>query len=55
MACLVPVCSVHGMAVTTIEGIGSTKSTVHPVQVIMLSEDEALSNRFSVESVRDPN
>ena len=24
-ACLMPVCSLHGMAVTTVEGIGSTK------------------------------
>ncbi|CAH1790691.1 unnamed protein product [Owenia fusiformis] len=31
-ACLAPVCSVHGMAVTTVEGIGSTKTRLHPVQ-----------------------
>ncbi|XP_041467689.1 xanthine dehydrogenase/oxidase-like [Lytechinus variegatus] len=31
-ACLAPVCSVHGAAVTTVEGIGSTKSKLHPVQ-----------------------
>ncbi|XP_033106658.1 xanthine dehydrogenase/oxidase-like [Anneissia japonica] len=31
-ACLVPVCSVHMMAVTTVEGIGSTKNGLHPVQ-----------------------
>ena len=24
-ACLTPVCGLHGMAVTTVEGIGSTK------------------------------
>jgi aerobic-type carbon monoxide dehydrogenase small subunit (CoxS/CutS family) len=24
-ACLMPICSLHGMAVTTVEGIGSTK------------------------------
>ena len=24
-ACLAPICSVHGMAVTTVEGIGSTR------------------------------
>ena len=29
---MVPICSVHGMAVTTIEGIGSTKTKLHPVQ-----------------------
>lgn len=31
-ACLTPVCSVHGLAVTTTEGIGSTKTKLHPVQ-----------------------
>ncbi|XP_033625802.1 xanthine dehydrogenase/oxidase-like [Asterias rubens] len=31
-ACLAPICSVHGMAVTTVEGLGSTKTRLHPVQ-----------------------
>ncbi|XP_031350920.1 xanthine dehydrogenase-like isoform X1 [Photinus pyralis] len=31
-ACLAPVCSMHGLAVTTVEGIGSTKTKIHPVQ-----------------------
>ncbi|KAJ8045748.1 Xanthine dehydrogenase/oxidase [Holothuria leucospilota] len=31
-SCLMPVCSVHGMAVTTVEGIGSTTTKLHPVQ-----------------------
>ncbi|XP_071487010.1 xanthine dehydrogenase-like [Diadema antillarum] len=31
-ACLVPVCSVHGVAVTTVEGIGSVETKLHPVQ-----------------------
>ncbi|XP_022094633.1 xanthine dehydrogenase/oxidase-like [Acanthaster planci] len=31
-ACLIPICYVHGMAVTTVEGIGSTKTRLHPVQ-----------------------
>lgn len=31
-ACLTPVCALHGMAVVTIEGIGSTKTKLHPVQ-----------------------
>lgn len=31
-ACLTPVCSMHGLAVTTVEGIGSTKTKLHPVQ-----------------------
>uniref|UniRef100_A0A8D0L1Z4 Aldehyde oxidase n=1 Tax=Sphenodon punctatus TaxID=8508 RepID=A0A8D0L1Z4_SPHPU len=31
-ACLIPICSLHCTAVTTVEGIGSTKTRVHPVQ-----------------------
>ncbi|XP_066202304.1 aldehyde oxidase [Saccopteryx leptura] len=31
-ACLIPICSVHGAAITTVEGIGSTKTRLHPVQ-----------------------
>ena len=31
-ACLAPIASVHHCAVTTIEGIGSTKSRLHQVQ-----------------------
>ncbi|XP_057614609.1 aldehyde oxidase 2 isoform X1 [Chionomys nivalis] len=31
-ACLVPLCSLHGAAVTTVEGIGSIKTRLHPVQ-----------------------
>lgn len=31
-ACLTPVCAIHGMAVTTVEGIGSTRTKLHPVQ-----------------------
>jgi xanthine dehydrogenase/oxidase len=31
-ACLMPVCAVHGLAVTTVEGIGSTRGRLHPVQ-----------------------
>ncbi|XP_069464775.1 xanthine dehydrogenase/oxidase-like isoform X2 [Ambystoma mexicanum] len=31
-ACLAPVCSLHHVAVTTVEGIGSTKTRLHPVQ-----------------------
>uniref|UniRef100_A0A2C9JEU6 xanthine dehydrogenase n=1 Tax=Biomphalaria glabrata TaxID=6526 RepID=A0A2C9JEU6_BIOGL len=30
-ACLAPVCSMHGLAVTTVEGIGNIKN-IHPVQ-----------------------
>ncbi|CAF4893179.1 unnamed protein product [Pieris macdunnoughi] len=31
-ACLAPVCAMHGLAVTTVEGIGSTRTKLHPVQ-----------------------
>ncbi|KAJ8247097.1 hypothetical protein GJAV_G00258690 [Gymnothorax javanicus] len=31
-ACLLPVCQLHGAAVTTVEGIGNTKTKIHPVQ-----------------------
>ncbi|XP_028836074.1 aldehyde oxidase 6 isoform X2 [Denticeps clupeoides] len=31
-ACLLPVCQLQGAAVTTVEGIGSTKTRLHPVQ-----------------------
>ncbi|XP_034353828.1 aldehyde oxidase 4 isoform X1 [Arvicanthis niloticus] len=31
-ACLVPICSLHGAAVTTVEGVGSIKKRIHPVQ-----------------------
>ncbi|XP_063067791.1 aldehyde oxidase 6 isoform X2 [Engraulis encrasicolus] len=31
-ACLMPVCQLQGVAVTTVEGIGNTKTKLHPVQ-----------------------
>ncbi|RXG70722.1 Xanthine dehydrogenase, partial [Armadillidium vulgare] len=31
-ACLTPIGTLHGLAVTTVEGIGSTKTRLHPVQ-----------------------
>ncbi|XP_042311337.1 LOW QUALITY PROTEIN: xanthine dehydrogenase/oxidase [Sceloporus undulatus] len=31
-ACLFPLCALHHVAVTTVEGIGSTKTRLHPVQ-----------------------
>uniref|UniRef100_A0A8C2TUD2 Aldehyde oxidase 1 n=1 Tax=Coturnix japonica TaxID=93934 RepID=A0A8C2TUD2_COTJA len=31
-ACLLPICSLYGMAVTTVEGVGSTRTRIHPVQ-----------------------
>nr|XP_021526378.1 aldehyde oxidase isoform X2 [Aotus nancymaae] len=31
-ACLIPICSLYGAAVTTVEGIGSTHTRIHPVQ-----------------------
>jgi len=34
-ACLAPLCSMHGLAITTVEGIGSTRTKLHAVQVIL--------------------
>ncbi|KAK4875652.1 hypothetical protein RN001_012074 [Aquatica leii] len=31
-SCLAPLCAMHGLAITTVEGIGSTKTKLHPVQ-----------------------
>nr|XP_015813530.2 aldehyde oxidase 6 isoform X1 [Nothobranchius furzeri] len=31
-SCLLPLCQLHGAAVTTVEGIGSSKTRIHPVQ-----------------------
>ncbi|XP_040295315.1 aldehyde oxidase-like isoform X2 [Bufo bufo] len=31
-ACLLPICALHGAAITTVEGIGSATSRLHPVQ-----------------------
>lgn len=41
-ACLAPICSLHHVAVTTVEGIGSTKTRLHPVQVTRGSTKAAL-------------
>ena len=35
-ACLLPICSVDGLAVTTVEGIGSTLTKLHPCQVLLI-------------------
>ena len=40
-ACLAPLCSVDGMAVTTVEGIGSSRSLLHPVQVFVHNTNSA--------------
>ncbi|XP_063709284.1 xanthine dehydrogenase-like [Culicoides brevitarsis] len=32
ISCLTPLCAMHGAAVTTVEGIGSIKNKLHPVQ-----------------------
>jgi xanthine dehydrogenase/oxidase len=32
-ACLTPICALHGLAVTTIEALGSTKTKLHPLQI----------------------
>ncbi|KAL5009537.1 hypothetical protein ScPMuIL_011842 [Solemya velum] len=31
-ACLVPLCSLYGVAVTTVEGVGSVQNGLHPIQ-----------------------
>ncbi|XP_041834664.1 LOW QUALITY PROTEIN: aldehyde oxidase 1-like [Melanotaenia boesemani] len=31
-ACLLPLCQLHGAAITTVEGIGNSKTRIHPVQ-----------------------
>ncbi|BFZ19801.1 hypothetical protein BsWGS_22840 [Bradybaena similaris] len=31
-SCLTPLCSLHGLAVTTVEGIGSVRGKLHPIQ-----------------------
>ncbi|NXE07252.1 AOXB oxidase, partial [Lophotis ruficrista] len=31
-SCLLPICSLHGAAVTTVEGVGSIKTRIHPIQ-----------------------
>ena len=43
-ACLAPLCAMDGMAITTVEGIGSTKTTLHPCQVRLLHDLLTVSN-----------
>ncbi|XP_032090835.1 aldehyde oxidase [Thamnophis elegans] len=31
-SCLLPLCSIHGAAVTTVEGVGTTKTKLNPIQ-----------------------
>eukprot|EP00039_Didymoeca_costata_P013650 m.211254 g.211254 ORF g.211254 m.211254 type:complete len:1324 (+) comp15833_c0_seq4:23-3994(+) len=38
-SCLKPVCSVQGAQITTIEGIGSTRSSLHPIQAKLIATD----------------
>ncbi|XP_061195293.1 xanthine dehydrogenase/oxidase-like [Saccostrea echinata] len=35
-ACLTLLCSLHGMSVTTVEGVGSTRNGLHPIQRNMM-------------------
>ena len=42
-ACLLPICSVDGLAVTTVEGIGSTLTKLHPCQVLQIKCYDNLS------------
>lgn len=39
MACLKPVCLVHGREVTTIEGLGSGREPLHPLQAAFAAAD----------------
>ena len=32
-ACITPICYLHGMAITTVEGVGGTRNGLHPIQV----------------------
>uniref|UniRef100_A0A8C9L858 Aldehyde oxidase n=1 Tax=Pavo cristatus TaxID=9049 RepID=A0A8C9L858_PAVCR len=32
-SCLLPICSLHGAAVTTVEGVGSIKNRINPIQI----------------------
>ena len=32
-ACLFPLCAAHGLAITTVEGVGNPKTGLHEVQV----------------------
>ena len=45
-ACLAPLCSMHGLAVTTVEGIGSTKTKLHAVQVTCTLEDSVYKTNW---------
>jgi xanthine dehydrogenase/oxidase len=38
-SCLLPVCSLDGVAVTTVEGVGSTRTGLHPVQQRLVEND----------------
>ena len=50
-ACLTPLCAAHGMAVTTVEGIGSTKSALHPVQVCNVHTSNYIDNKVFQERI----
>jgi aerobic-type carbon monoxide dehydrogenase small subunit (CoxS/CutS family) len=47
-ACLAPLCSMDGCAIITVEGIGSTQSGLHPVQVLTAITGGGLSGLTSV-------
>lgn len=50
-ACLLPICSVDELAITTIEGIGSTRSKLHPCQVHVYDEHEYTYKYINYRSV----
>ena len=35
-ACLFPLCAAHGLAITTVEGVGNPETGFHAVQVMLL-------------------
>lgn len=44
-ACLLPLCQLHGAAVTTVEGVGSTRTRIHPVQVEQVTVEPSQTPR----------
>ena len=41
-ACLLPLCAAHGLAITTIEGMGNLETGLHEVQVNYTAYTQAL-------------
>lgn len=54
-ACLLPLCQLHGAAITTVEGVGSTKTRIHPVQVSFTNQSHLFSPPSSPPTVLLPD